>query len=731
MKRPREGVAALAAVVMCALALLVPSAAVPAVAGKVPAAAAAMKINVLSNRADLISEGDALVQIVVPSGVDPSSVKVDVGGRDVTSAFAVRADGRFLGRVEGLALGPNVLTANLPNKHGSRITITNYPKGGPIFSGGQIQPWLCTTSSNGLGPEQDAQCNAATTYQYFYRSTDPTKTSFQPYDPANPPLDVATTTTDQGKTVPYIIRQETGTQNRGIYRIAVLFDPTKGWEPWAAQAGWNHKLFYPYGASCGTIHSQSSAQNVQNDVALSRGFMVATSSMNVLGNNCNDVTSAESVLMLKERIVDRYGEIRYTMANGCSGGSIGQQMTNNAYPGLVQGIQPNCTYEDNTTTGNEVQDCHLLFHYFTLTSPQLWAAPAQQAAVAGEETFAPCQLWEALFAAVDDPRDGCGIPADQMYNPDTNPTGCRGDVRDFEISIYGKRPSSMWTAPEKIAGGFAKWGYDNVGIQYGLDTLLSGEITPEQFVDLNEKIGGLNIDHDFQAGRSVADPGAAKIAYQSGRVNDGSQLDKVAIIDLRGTSNSADIHTDFHTYAMRARLDKANGGHGNQIIWSFAPAVPISPTPPASIATKSFLLLDRWLTAVEADKSSDPLATKIVRDKPSDAVDSCFIAERQITDMNVCREAFPYFGAPRIAAGGPLSSDLMKCQLRPLDRARYAALPVAFTDAQWTRLKAVFPNGVCDWSKPSIDQVPTVPWTTFQAGPGGQPLGPAPASKSF
>ena len=55
----------------------------------------------LSNRADLISDGDALVQVVVPSGVDPSTIAVDVGGRDVTSAFAVRADGRFLGRSTG------------------------------------------------------------------------------------------------------------------------------------------------------------------------------------------------------------------------------------------------------------------------------------------------------------------------------------------------------------------------------------------------------------------------------------------------------------------------------------------------------------------------------------------------------------------------------------------------------------------------------------------------------
>jgi hypothetical protein len=729
MRRARTGAVVLAAAALSALALVLTLAAFPA-AARVPDAATAMKINVLSSRADLVSEGDALVQIVLPAGVDPGTVKVDVGGRDVTSSFAVRSDGRFLGRVEGLADGPNVLTARLPNKHGARIVITNHPRGGPIFSGAQVQPWLCTTDSNGLGPAQDDQCNAPTTYQFFYVSTDPTKTGFQPYDPANPPTDVATTTTDQGNTVPYIIRQETGTENRGIYTIAVLFDPTRGWEPWAPQPGWNHKLFYPFGASCGTIHSQSTAQNVQNDLALSRGFMVATSSMNVLGNNCNDVTSAESVLMLKEHIVDHYGEIRYTMAAGCSGGSIGQQMISNAYPGLLQGIQPNCSYEDNTTTGNEVEDCHLLFHYFTSTSPQLWN-PAQEAAVAGEETFAPCALWEELFASVDDPRDGCGLPADQMYDPVTNPTGCRGTVRDFEISLLGKRPSYMWTAPEKIAGGFAKWSYDNTGIQYGLDALLSGEITPEQFVDLNEKIGGMNIDHDFVAPRSAADPGSVPTDYQSGLIDDASQLGKVAIVDLRGTSNESDIHTDFHSYALRARLDKANGGHGNQIIWTFAPAVPIAPTPPDAIVTQSFLLLDRWLTAVENDHSSNSLQTKLVQDKPADAVDACFVGTREITDMNVCRATFPYFGSPRTAAGGPLSSDIMKCQLKPLDRADYGAMALAFTDTQWARLQAVFPNGVCDWSKPGVDQVPSLPWTTFAAGPGGQPLGPEPTSTSF
>jgi hypothetical protein len=66
--------------------------------------------------------------------------------------------------------------------------------------------------------------------------------------------------------------------------------------------------------------------------------------------------------------------------------------------------------------------------------------------------------------------------------------------------------------------------------------------------------------------------------------------------------------------------------------------------------------------------------------------------------------------------------------LNPLD---YLSLPIAFTPDQWSRLQAAFPNGVCDWSKPSVDDVRSVPWTTFKAGPGGQPLGPAPVSTSF
>src|SRR5205823_2605069 len=87
----------------------------------------------------------------------------------------------------------------------------------PARTGPQIQPWPC------LAGATDAQCNRPVVYDYQYMPSG--GGGFQPYDPNNPPSNVGTTTTDQGKTVPYIVRRETGSQDRGQYQIAVLFDP--------------------------------------------------------------------------------------------------------------------------------------------------------------------------------------------------------------------------------------------------------------------------------------------------------------------------------------------------------------------------------------------------------------------------------------------------------------------------------------------------------------------------
>lgn len=700
----------------------------------VSAAADGLRIMTLSNRADLISGGDALVQVVLPSTADPTKVRVDVDGRDVTSAFAVRPDGRFAGLVTGLSLGSNQVTARAPSGS-ARITVTNHPSGGPVFAGPQTQPWICATTENGLKPPGDAQCNVPATYELFYKSS--ITGQFGQYDPKSPPADLAYTTTDQGNRVPYIVRRERGVMDRGIYDIAVLYDPTQPWSRFEPQRGYNGKLVVPFGGDCTPRHSQTAPTDATgksfalNDAALSRGFAVALSNLNILGKNCNDVVSAEALMMLKEHFVERYGSIRYTIGQGCSGGSMQQQWIASNYPGLLDGIQPSCSYPDIWQTMQEAEDCHLLDRVFD--SSPAWAVTVQRAAVAGYAAETTCRsLWDNPTGTSQyaktwlDPDNGAGcLPGnilkpnpDWVYNPQSNPDGVRCTLQDYAVSIWGRRPAESWGPVErKLGHGFANRPFDNVGVQYGLTALGSGEITPEQFVELNEKVGGLDIDWNWQPQRSEADPAALKIAYRSGRVTYPKAAAKVPILDIRGSSNM-EIHTDFHSYTMRARLDQANGGHGNQIIWTGPDSVAFSPD-------EALPLMDKWLANIEADHSTDPLEVKVLRNKPAEAVDACWIGEKRVTDMSICRAAFPYFGDPRIAAGGPLADNILKCQLKPLDRDDYT---VDFTNDQWDRLKRTFSDGVCDYRQPAVAQQPSVPWLTFDAGPGGQPLGPPPVS---
>jgi hypothetical protein len=78
------------------------------------------RIVVLSNRADLISGGDALVRVILPGRVDPARVSVELDGSDITSDFAVRSNGSYEGLVTGLSLGTNRLIARMPKAPGRR-----------------------------------------------------------------------------------------------------------------------------------------------------------------------------------------------------------------------------------------------------------------------------------------------------------------------------------------------------------------------------------------------------------------------------------------------------------------------------------------------------------------------------------------------------------------------------------------------------------------------------------
>ena len=67
----------------------------------------------------------------------------------------------------------------------------------------------------------------------------------------------------------------------------------------------------------------------------------------------------------------------------------------------------------------------------------------------------------------------------------------------------------------------------------------------------------------------------------------------------------------------------------------------------------------------------------------------------------MCQQLYPAFATPRQVAGAPLANDIVKCQLKPIDWSDYG---VSFTVEERSRLQEIFPNGVCDWSKPDVYQ---------------------------
>ena len=82
--------------------------------------------------------------------------------------------------------------------------------------------------------------------------------------------------------------------------------------------------------------------------------------------------------------------------------------------------------------------------------------------------------------------------------------------------------------------------------------------------------------------------------------------------------------------------------------------------------------------------------------------------------MNTCRNLYPYFSNPRIAAGAPFANNVVKCRLRPMRKSDYN---VSFTAAEWKALRKAFPTGVCDFNLPAVGQQPSIPWMTYAKRP--------------
>jgi hypothetical protein len=368
------------------------------------------------------------------------------------------------------------------------------------------------------------------------------------------------------------------------------------------------------------------------------------------------------------------------------------------------------------------------------------------------------------------------------------------------INQFGPRDPSVWTRNEQLLGrGFGGIPLDNVGVQYGLKALQNGVISGEQFLRVNREIGGLSVDIDYQAERTVADPQALRNAYRTGAINTAEHLANVPIIDLRGPDPGI-AHDAYHSWQMRARLEQTQGHADNHVIW-YGPAPLFGDT---VFTTEALLVMDLWLSGIEQDATATPVAEKVIANKPVYARDRClsvsslFGPEGPIVPLTgnllypdpilpgldlsllppapaeagvvvdaltgqVCGldiSALPVvselpvrgellgtlgellapltdpvlglqqtvvqtrFGTPRTVAGDSIQTLTNKCQLKPVDPADYPTVldPQAFAD----QVAEIFPQGVCDYSKPGEGTMPTRTWLQYgdaqQVIYGGAPL---------
>jgi hypothetical protein len=712
-------------------------------------------ITTLSSHPELVTGGDALVRVDVPADIARESILVTLNGVDITDQFHWDEQTSTLtGLVEGLELGKNKLVVSSrdrgQSKEKAHLTLMNFPREGPVFSGARQTPFACeafilpvfgTKVTKGIEPD----CSVERQVFYFYKPTSgtppPGAALFTPCPECTTkyPADVATTTTLEGVTMKYIVRMEVGSANRGIYTIYMLHDPLAEPEPafHTPPRGWNRKLFYGMGTGCSTgwYHQGFSGPMAGEtpdtapfvfpglDVRLSRGYAVMSSTLNNNSNNCNDVIAAEAMAAAKERFIEAYGPPRYTMGFGFSGGAIQQHTIADNYPGLLDGLVPGASFPDAPFAVTTLRtDSRLLDNYFTTFAVESWTTPQKQA-VTGFTQYATAPF-NAPDGRIIDPRGFCPdtLPAADRYDPVTNPLGVRCDIFTAYVNVFGIDPAT----------GLARRALDNVGVQYGLGALNAGVISAAQFLDLNEKIGGFDGDGNFATSRTQADMQAVHIAHRTGRVtHGGGGLASIPIIDYRSYSDNktgGDVHLRYFSFALRERLKNANGHALNHVmlVEERGPrANPMLYNLASPMLESAFNLLDRWLDNLSRDTRDDPQIEKLIRARPVELREGCmtrptdrppstFIDETQTTS-STCATYFPVSSTPRGVAGEGLAGDIIKCQLKPIDPLDYR---VALSPQDYARLATIFATGVCDYSKPGIGQHPPKDtWLSF--GPAG------------
>lgn len=749
-----------------------------------------VKLSVLSSAPEYVSGGDARIHVRAAPGQRDKLVLL-LNGQPLNVTLKPVANG-LEGVISGLRNGANLLEVR--HRSGNvrdALTLTNWPITGPMFTGPQQTPFVCTTIQGAVGRQPlvdsatapgykvtDAggnivgysrNCSIDTFFSYWYRAAGGGNLKALPADGSRP-ADMGTVTLADGRTVDFVVRREVGSINRFLYSIAMLSPyPAEDTASRDDASRWNGKLLYWFQGGVAIGHTQGSVHGgSMNPDILGQGWAIVHSSGNNTGTHYNLNLAGETAMMTKERFVERHGLPLYTVGLGGSGGAIQQYIIAQNHPGVLDGLLPVQSYPDMVTQTIHVGDCELLEYYmdatdrgnakWRVTKNRTWLVGmnAEQDDVGNNpkvnDPLAPLKValgygtakgstecvpaWRGLTPLAMNPWYG-EAPNQKNWEPLSDIAAIRWTHYDDLRNVYGID-----------ATGAARVTWDNVGVQYGLRSLKDGKITPAEFLHLNWNIGGwkhpsqmvqetfpffgtspaeinkaLTIPGYFDpwssknmlgstgAGqpmpRSKGDPIAMRAAYSSGHVFSG-KLEVPAIDHRQYMERELDMHNAHQSFASRQRVLSTMGHSENMVVW-FTDTTP--GVPKASQSLEALSVMDRWLTGMRLNPGGG-----ISGNKPAQATDACYDLQGKLMQRGsdvwngildakapgACTQAFPLYGTSRTVAGAPIEGSIYDCARKSVDSAladgTYAPwLPNATEVAQ---LKAIFPEGVCDYSRP-------------------------------
>ena len=458
----------------------------------------------------------------------------------------------------------------------------------------------------------------------------------------------------------------------------------------------------------------AAAPDVLNQTALGQGFAVASHALDNSGHNCNIVTQAESLVVTKELVAERYGPIRYTIGTGCSGGALAQQHLANAYPGIYQGITPGSA---SPTPGRRpcsarTTRCCAATSRTRRSGRRTPPGPPRRCAVYGHPNPTnPISYTEVIKSTRDPSRECSGRAGEDVYigrEPRRRPVRAAGlhDQRARRARRRTASPATRSTTPaSSTASGAARRACSR--------PRSSSTSTPRSAAATSttstRSSGGRRTARRWSAPTAAvrSTPASTWTRSRSSTCADRTPA--------RSTTSTARTHA--RAAAARARHRGQPGDLARQV-----PLVG-----DGTFGDESILAVDEWLAVVEQDTPRRPAGAEDPRGARR--------RRRRAAVHRRCRQDVPAAQCDAVVRATRRRASRPACR-SPTTRSsasscRWTARATAstFTDAQWERLQAAFPNGVCDYTQPGTDREPTKAWQSYQGGPGGEPLGARPRAR--